>query len=158
MTDGLSWLDRYFGGGGGGGGGAPLPITLTLSAGAAPTSETTFVRVGGMTLDATRFPETSGGLTRSLAFEADVQKTAGATSVDIQLVDVTHGATVTGTSLTSSSTSTTLVASGPLTVGADAGNIRNDETTQYEVQIKRTGGSPADAVFVVNARLVITYA
>jgi hypothetical protein len=136
----------------------PTRYELNLASGLFSTTSTTFTRTGGRQIDMSIFPATIGALARTVAFSADIDMTAGATSVEIQLYDITHSVAVTSTDLTSSSTTNTRVTSGSLTVGSSAGNIRSDVATQYELQFKMNGGGGSDAVFLTNSRLVITYA
>ncbi len=118
-----------------------------------------FLRVGGSSVDTSMWPTTIGKLTRAIQFQADIQKTSGVTSAEVQLVDITNNVTITGTDLTTTggSTTTARMSSGNLTVGSASGNIRNDQTAQYEVQLKMNGGSSNDQVFCTSARLIISY-
>lgn len=106
----------------------------------------------------TAYPPTSGALTRHVQMEGDVQRTSGATGVEIRLLDTTHGGNVvTGTDLTSAATGLARVSSGDLTVGSATGNIRNDIPVIYEFQVQMNGGGPADEVFCSGGRLIISY-
>jgi hypothetical protein len=136
----------------------PARYELTLASGLFSTTSSTFTRSGGRQIDMSVFPATIGALTRSVIFSADIDITTGATTVEVQLYDITHSVAVTSTDLTSSSTTNTRVVSSALTVGSSAGNIRSDVATQYELQFKMNGGGGSDAVFLTNSRLVITYA
>jgi len=136
----------------------PARYELTLASGLFSTTSSTFTRSGGRQIDMSVFPATIGALTRSVVFSADIDMTAGATTVEVQLYDITHSVAVTSTDLTSSSTTNTRVVSSALTVGSSAGNIRSDVATQYELQFKMNGGGGSDAVFLTNSRLVVTYA
>jgi hypothetical protein len=141
----------------GGGGGTTSPVIFTLATGFTTTFGT-FSRAGSLYLDMTPFPPTNGGLNRHVQFEAEVQKSSGATSVEVRLLDITHGVAVTGTGLTYSATNNlSRVTSGDLTVGSSSGNIRSDAATIYEVQFKMNGGTPSDQVWGMGARLVISY-
>jgi hypothetical protein len=119
-----------------------------------------YVRVGGGSFDLSRYPATINGLTRTIIFEADIQKGANPTNVQIKLVDATNSADITGTTaLTSGNVGTARVASAALTAGTAAGNLRTDAVAQYEVQLLMNGGTPnVDTVYCVNARLAISYA
>lgn len=136
----------------------PARYELNFASGLFSTTSTSFTRAGGRQIDMSVFPATIGALTRTVAFSADIDMTGGATSVEVQLYDITHSVAVTSTDLTSSSTTNTRVTSGSLTVGSSAGNVRSDVATQYELQFKMNGGGGSDAVFLTNSRLVITYA
>lgn len=154
-----------------GGGSASLAgdVTIASTATSAPNAEIVFVgslvstnlatfdRAGARKLDMTPYPATSGALTRTVKFIADVQKTAGATSVEVQLYDVTHAVQVSAL-LYATDAALTELQSAALTVGAGAGNIRNDVATMYEVSVRMNGGGLLDQVFVTNARLQISYA
>ncbi len=130
---------------------------ISLVSNVTTTTSAIFERVGGRSLDVSNWPATLNGLTRRIDFIADIQKTSGATSADIQLYDVTNAVLVTGTSLTSTSDSLETVSVTNLTAGSSAGNIRTDTAAQYEVQLKMTGGGGSDAVFLTNARMFVTY-
>lgn len=124
------------------------------------TNLTAYDRKGARKLNMALYPATIGALTRTVTFVVDIQKTAGASSVDVQLFDVTHSVQVTGTALTYAADQTlTGVASSALTVGSSAGNLRNDIATMYEVSMKMSGGVIGiDTVYLNNARINITYA
>jgi len=133
----------------------PVVYTLTTQF---STNLGVFTRAGSLYLDMTPFPSTLGALSRSVQFEAEVQKTAGATSVEVRLLDVTHGVVITSSNLTySSNTTLSRVTSGNLTVGSSSGNIRSDAATIYEMQIKMNGGGGSDQVWAAGGRLVISY-
>lgn len=132
-------------------------IELSLVSGQNSTGLPSYQRVGGKSIDMSRYPLSLNGKTRSVILEADVQKTGTATSVDIQLMDITHSVVVTGTTLSSVSNALIKVASSALTVGSSSGNIRNDVETVYEIKIKMSGGTVSDQVYCTNARLLITY-
>lgn len=135
----------------------PAVYELSLCSGLESTDSLVFIRIGARIIDLTAFPATAGTLTRTITFEIDVDMTATATSVEVQLYDSTHSVIVTGTNLTSSST-TNATLSAVLTVGSSAGNLRNDVASHYELQLKMNGGLGADFVFCTNARLIISYA
>lgn len=122
------------------------------------TKLSTFTRVGGRKIDFTLYPATVGGLSRQVKFIVDVQKTSGATSVEIELFDITHAVQVTSTNIIySTDNALTEISTGSLTVGSSAGNLRSDTTALYEIHIKMNGGTGSDAVFITNARLQISY-
>ncbi len=135
----------------------PRQYEIYFVSGLFTTTSTTFVRAGARLFDMTPYPATIGSLTRTVKFVADIDKTSGATNVEVQLYDNTHTTAITGTDLTSTSNSNAAV-TATLTVGSSSGNLRNDVASQYEVQFRMTGGGGADAVSITNARLVITYA
>ena len=133
------------------------PTEFSFLSGLASTTLSTFSRIGARKIDLSSFPSTIGSLTRTVQFFADVDKTSGATTVEVQLYDSTHAVAVSGTDLTSISTASFEVTSSALTVGSSAGNVRSDVASQYELQLKMNGGGGSDAVFCTNARFVVTY-
>ena len=141
-----------------GGGANTVPaLELSLVSGVYSTTSITFQRMGGRSIDLSLWPVNRNGLTRRIDFIADINKTSGATSVEIQLYDITNDVLITSTNLTSTNNATTRVSTTNLSVGSSAGNLRTDTIAQYEVQLKMNGGGGSDAVFVTNARLTITY-
>lgn len=156
----LTWLnsDGYWAARPGSQGAAPVGTELSLLSGPASTGLSFFQRVGGRSINISSWPATLNGLARTISFFADIQKTITATSVEIQLFDVTNNVLVTSTNLTSTSLSLVTVSAINLTVGSSAGNIRSDVNSQYEVQLKMNGGNQNDQVYCLNARLLITYA
>lgn len=116
-----------------------------------------FVRFGARAINMSLYPLKSAGKDRTVYFVADINKTPGATSAEIQLFDITHNALITGTNLTSTSNSSVQVISAALSVGSSSGDIRDDILTQYELQAKMNGGGGSDAIFVTNARILIVY-
>ena len=152
----MSWLDPFFQGG------LNNPTDVILVGALFGTDQNTWTRAGSRVLDLStgQYPALQVGRTRSIAFLADLNISGGATSVEVRLIDVTHGAVlITGCDLVSTSATTVELSSGPLTVGGSAGNIRNDVATIYEVNIRMNGGTPGtDKVFCTNARLTFLYA
>jgi hypothetical protein len=139
-------------------GSGAVPIELVFTAGQQTIGVNTFVRVGARQVDVSQYPATRGQLTRVIKFVVDIDKTSGATNVEVKLSDLTHSVDVTGADLTSTSVTSSEVTSAALTVGSAAGNIRNDSLTQYEVYCKMNGGViDTDHVSCTGARLVITY-
>jgi hypothetical protein len=134
----------------------PREYEIYFASGVQTTTSTSFVRAGARTLDMTPYPATIGALTRTVKFVADVDKTSGATSVEVQLYDTANTVIVTGTTLTSMSNANAAV-TATLTVGASPGNLQT-ASSQYELQLKMNGGGGSDAVSITNARLLITYA
>ena len=138
-------------------GGAVSSVELSFVSGQNFTGLSTFQRIGSRSIDISKWPATLNGLTRSVSFLADIQKTITATSAEIQLFDITNNAVITGTNLTSTSLALITVSAINLTVGSLAGNIRSDVNSQYEVQLKMNGGNQNDQVYCSNVRLLITY-
>lgn len=141
----------------GGGANTVPPLEMSFVSGVYSTTSITFQRMGGRSIDLSLWPRNRNGLTRRIDFVADINKTSGATSVEIQLYDITNEALITSTNLTSTNNTTTRVSATNLTVGTSAGNLRTDTIAQYEIQLKMNGGGGSDAVFVTNARLLVTY-
>lgn len=131
-----------------------LPFVTTLS----NATGATFTRIGARKIDISKYPSTIGIFNRTVTFVVDIQKTAGASSVEVQLYDVTNNAQVVSLVY---STDTSLVesTSNSLTVGSSLGNIRSDSPAMYEVSIRMNGGvAGTDAVYCNNARLLVSYA
>ncbi len=136
----------------------PRQYEISLQTGLASTTRTAvFTRAGARQIDMTPYPATVGALTRTVKFVANIDKTSGATNCEVQLYDTTHTVIIAGTPLTSTSNSNAAV-SATLTVGSSSTNFRNDIATEYEVQFRMNGGGGSDAVFITNARIIITYA
>tara|TARA_R110000868_G_scaffold67046_6_gene199275 strand:- start:7137 stop:8324 length:1188 start_codon:yes stop_codon:yes gene_type:complete len=136
---------------------AILYTELYLTSGLEVTTSNSYIRAGARKIDLSYFPSTIGSLTRVVKFVANVDKTATATNVAIQLYDNTNGVLVTSTNLTSTSVSNVEV-SATITAGASSGNLRTDSAAQYELQLKMTGGSAGDSVACTSAYILITYA
>ena len=137
------------------------PVTtyeIALVSGVAASGQSVFQRVGARKIDIGPYPATMGSLNRVVKFVADLDKTAGATSAEVRLFDVTHSVAVASADLTSTQTTNDEQVSASLAVGAISGNIRNDAPASYEIQLKMNGGAAGvDRVFLTNARLLITY-
>lgn len=136
---------------------APPLCEISFMSGLFTITNTSYTRAGARLFSMTPYPETIGAFTRTVTFIADMDKTSGATSAEIQLYDTTHSVVVAGTTLTSVSDANSAV-TAVLTVGSSSGNLRDDVDTQYELQFRMNGGGGSDAVFLTNARLEITYA
>lgn len=134
------------------------PKLLPLMGGVMTAGSSTRKLVGSLSLDLSLYPTTIGGLTRKVRLVADVQKTSGATNVEIVLYDVPHNVDVTGADLTSTSNANTKVISGVLSEGTTAGKLRTDVETLYELHLLMTGGTlGVDQVTVSGAALRLTY-
>ena len=138
--------------------GGATSYEIIFVAGVFTTTSTSYVRAGARKFDVSPYPITLGALTRTIKFEGDIEKTSGATNVEIQLYDNTHSVAITGTNLTGTETANTLHTTAALTVGSSAGNIRDDIASQYELQIKMNGGGGSDSVTITNGKLIISYA
>lgn len=140
----------------------PGPSSANLKqmvAGNFTTNSNTPVRIGAADIDMSFYPAIAGGLTLRAYFIALIETTTPSATCQVQLVDVTHNVTVTGT-IGSTSTSTGLVVfnSGPLTIGTANGDIRTDVASVYEVQISMTTGNPvSDRAICANARVELIY-
>lgn len=146
---------------GGGGGSVPDQYTyeLTFLAAIASTDSASFTRVAGrrVTADATRYPASVTGLTKTMYFEGTIEVSDGAAVAEIKLVDTTGTVDITDSLYTTSSTapeSFSLV----VPYGTASGEIRTDYIADYEVHVRLTGGSPGDVAIVTAAQLVIRYA
>lgn len=135
-----------------------LPYTATFVANNTTSNSQIPLRIGARELDLSLFPATIGSKSRVVKFIAVIEATSITSITGIRLQDITNNSTVSGTSTTTSSTSILLFDSGSLTVGSSAGNIRNDATTLYEVQLSMPSGNPStDRAICVNARVEISY-
>lgn len=91
----------------------------------------------------------------SVEFYAILMRDGTAGTAKVRLYDVTHAVAITGTELTTTGGPIDLV-SAALTIGNNPGNFRNDESTQYRVDIEITGGViAADFVSIYDAGLVL---
>ena len=131
----------------------PGTIELELVSTYVSTNLSTPQRAGGRIIDLSTYPAVIESFTRSVAFKADLETTAG--TCHVTLHNVTSGEDVTGAVFTTTNTTNTEI-SGTLTVGVAAGNLKTGEV--YEVTVWITGGSVADRAVVTNARLSISYA
>jgi hypothetical protein len=133
-----------------------IPLVTTL----ATTSDNSFTRIGGKFIDFTQFALVDNlGRPLKVVFSAEVDQTGGATSVEIQLFDLTDNILITGTDLVApGATLPTLVASPQLVLGNAAGDLRLDGTKYYEVLLRMNGGVPInDQVACSNASLILSY-
>jgi len=128
-----------------------------LMSGVFSTINAAFTRAGNRLLDLAYWPATIGTLTRQIYFKADVEVSNGATVGNVRLQNTTDNETVTGTSVTTSSTSNAEISVGPLPVGVAAGNLKTGVAKSYQVQVSLTGGGGADTVTITNARLCVRY-
>lgn len=110
-------------------------------------------RVGSRQVKWSLFSATSFGLTRTVRFKVSLEVTAGVAHAD--LYNETDGEVVTGTPLTTSATGPTNVASVVLTLGAAAGNLKDDK--MYSARVWLTGGGGGDAATISDARIEVTY-
>jgi len=131
---------------------------IALYSGVSTSSLSSYLRVGGISVDMSIYPTTYGTLNRTVKFQCDFSVSNGSDVGAIQLWDATHGVQVSGTATTTSNTTTTRYLSSALTVGSSSGNIRNDVVTEYEVQIALQTGSSPDVVVILGSNLQITYA
>ena len=137
--------------------GAPnnQPFDLQLFSGSFGTTSDSPVRVGSRFVDLSPFPAIDvAGRVRQIEFVANLEVGVAGTA-NVRLLNREDVEAVAGTAMSTVSTTNTELRSGPLTVGAAAGNLKDDRT--YEPEVFHTGGSPTDAVTVTNARLEISY-
>lgn len=126
------------------------PIEIILLGGLHTSQATTYADKGAHRFDASQFPATVGGLSLSLTFEAYLSTTSGAVPATVQLYDLTAGAPVAGTVLTSTSLVTSRTVSSSLTLPQAAHD--------YVLQLKAGGSpSPTDSVMCLGAVLRVTY-
>lgn len=120
-----------------------IPLTIPIAAlnGYYSTGLTTFQGLGLLTIDPSNQFSTNGKISRTLTFQSILEVTVGVTA-EVRLYNITGGYAVTGSTLTSTATSPTLV-SGSLTIGSSP-NILNSSQL-YEVQLRiSVPSSPAD--------------
>lgn len=135
-----------------------LPVDINFNAGTQLNGFTTPAGIGGRNIDMSKFPTAlPDGRVRTVKIHADVEVSAPGVDGYIDLFDTTHNVVVTGTFFQFTNTIVSEVSS-TLTVGANAGNIRNDGITRYEVRLWKTSGAPTDRAICNNARITITYA
>lgn len=133
-------------------GNAPTIFPIFSGEGSAPTGGSE--RFGSIFLDLTPFPAVNVlGLARVITFVAVIETIAGLANVLLR--NVTDGEVVTGTALSTPNLTSTQVSSGPLTVGVNPGDLKDDK--MYEVLLSISGASPGQAASITNARLEIRY-
>jgi hypothetical protein len=125
---------------------------LVLDANAVSNTTTTPQRAASRIVLTSRYASTLGALNRTVRFKATLETTAGTAHVD--LYNETDAETVTGTSLTTTNAGPSEV-SATLTLGAAAGNLKDNK--MYSVRVWITGGGGTDAATLSNARLEVTY-
>ena len=109
--------------------------------------------------DASQYPEDQdGALVRNIYLEYSVMHVLSTgTSAEFVLYNSTDAEVVSGTEYSTLVPDTLERALlGPLTVGSDSGNLKNELKT-YTVQGKRTGGTAADLAVCFSARFLIRY-
>lgn len=111
-----------------------LPQNIYGVSGLQITSESTFQGHGAFRFDPTQFP---GG---SIVFQAMLETTNVTFPAEIRLWDLTNGAAIAATVLSSTSITPELQQSAVLTAGGDL----PDQAIDYEVQLRLddSGGSP----------------
>ena len=130
------------------------PFDIQIFSGEGATVQPSPVRFGSRFLDLTPFPALHpSGLTRVVEFVANIETTAGLANVRLRNRD--DAETVTGTAMNTASLTNIERRSGPLTVGAGVGDLKDDK--MYEVELYISGGAPTDAAACTNARLEISY-
>lgn len=138
-----------------------MPSDINFISGTELNGFSTPAGMGGRLFDVTKFPAllTDGsGRSRTIEFYADVEVSAAGVDGYCQLYDTDNNIPVVGTNFHFTNIVADEIHSIPLTVGSSPGNIRNDATTRYEVQLWKVSNSVADRVLINNARLTITYA
>ncbi len=134
-----------------------LPVDILFLGGDGYNNVSTPFRVGARAVDMSPYPTTTlDGRTRTMKFRADLEVSNAAAVAHVQLKDITNNVIITGSTLTTSST-TSVELSAEINSGSFAGVMRTDMVAQYEVQIFITGGGATDQVICRNARVTITY-
>jgi len=120
-------------------------------AGLQTTDEPSFVAVGGTYFDPTLLTPSGNGLTRSIKFRAVLETTDAGLPVECQLYNITDGALVGGSLLTSTSLAPAMVTSADLALPATP--------KLYEVRFRMNGvAGPSDQVACKLAELSVTWA
>lgn len=138
-----------------------MPTDIMFISGTELNGFSTPAGMGGRLFDVTQFPVlmTDGsGRTRTIEFFVDAEVSSAGVDGYCQLYDTVSNAVVTGTNFHFTNTTAQEFHSVPLTIGTLPGNIRQDFTSRYEVQLWKVSSSVADRAIVNNARLTITYA
>jgi len=131
---------------------------IAFISGAQLSSSNTPSAIGGRNVDMTPFiPVLGDGRIRSVRVYVDVEVSGTGIDGYAQLYDVTHDVAVTGTTFRFTSVDVAELASAELTVGSDAGNIRSDEVTYYELRLWKVSLSGSDRSICHSARLTISY-
>lgn len=134
-----------------------LPVDIVFLSGDGYNGISSPFRIGARAIDMTQYPVAYvDNRVRTMKFKADLEVTNGAATGFVQIKDVTHNAIITGSLLSTSSTSSVEL-SGLIDSGTSDGYMRNDAVSMYEVQIYITGGNASDQVICRNARIEITY-
>jgi hypothetical protein len=134
----------------------PLIHPFGSSTGVQSSGIATFTGIGTIVFDPSSIFSTNGKITRSISFQAVLEVSASVTG-EIQLYNISTGAVVTGSLLSSSTASPTLL-TGTLTIGASP-NLPNSQQI-YEVQIRISSpGSPSvsDRVVCKNAQIIVVW-
>lgn len=121
-------------------------------AGVQNTSNTIFTAVGAFEFDPTNL-YSGPNIQIEFWFEAVIESSTSSVTTSVQLYNVTAGAYVTNTLLTTTSTHVTFLSSVPLTVPGNLPNV----SQLYEIHISRTGGTGSDVAICKMARLVIRF-
>lgn len=97
------------------------------------------------------------GTSKEFRFGAVLSVSDGALTGEVELYNLTDAelVTLTGGTLTTSSTGAVKLESGALTVGAAAGNLKNTEKI-YEVRIKNDGTLASEKTFLGSAWILIS--
>lgn len=118
-------------------------------------------RRGSREIDLTKFPSSLGGKTREVKLLAVLNSSHASAEAGVDLYDQTHGVVVTNSFLDNSGAVDPLqpeeFESSALTIGDNAGDLRDDVAALYFARIVRTGGSASDNVTGMSVRLRIRY-
>ena len=112
--------------------------------------------IGWIVFDPSAYGSGGSGVTRNIVFSTVLQ-VAGAMTAEVRLYNLDTSAYVTGTTLTSTSTTPARVRSAALTVGSSP-NVPNSIQT-YEVRLRISAGSPGvtDFAFCKGAHIEVSY-
>lgn len=129
-----------------------IPYDLDLVAGVQSNAMSVFARAGARRIDMSLYPETSGGLTRTVYFAVSFDVTAGTGTA--RLFNVDDNEVVDGTTFVTTSPDNTEF-SAQLTVGTSPGQFKDGKL--YEAQVMLENAGPTDRVSVTSARLLFRY-
>lgn len=128
-----------------------IPILTNI----AESPNTTATGMAVFNFDPSLLVAASGGLARTITFQALLWASAGMTA-EVLLFNLTTGAAVAGTTFTTTDVEPTLVESGNLAVPG----VLPNTPCQYELRLRISAGVPAaiDRAFVSGARLTARWA
>lgn len=134
----------------------PLVSPYSGSSGFESIGDATFTGIGIVLFDPSAIFNTNGKVTRAITFQVILESTPSVTS-EIQLYNITAGQVVSGSLLSTSNNSPTIL-SGSLVIGASP-NLPNSQQI-YEVQLRISNPSvptATDRAICKLAQLVVTW-